>query len=315
MAWMFFNTAVCTDHAARRALALCAILFFSPTLFLSNSLSHRPLTPHLSLSPPPSLLQPRGWFHTLEIVHFSSGHGALAFIFQPVADVHLCGCVRWNVVWKCRFRFFHSPSRVALLPCSVPERVANRRQRASLRETGFRNKSKGTSAIQFCCGTTCATRPLGNVSPRRRFGHVTFVSWRGKLRLPRTGLAIKKPTCDWLGLWRPWSQGVWLWFCHWRRWGVFQHFYLSSLFLRAEGCTKTRVRWEMEDRSAYLRVRESRRKEARERKYVFVCQWKRAFLYDSRRVYETLPQPLCFVSCPRASLQFLMDSLRGPVWF
>ncbi len=27
------------------------------------------------------------------------------------------------------------------------------------------------------------------------------------------------------------------------------------------------------------------------------------------------PQPVCFVSCPWAGLQLLLDSLSGPVWF
>lgn len=80
--------------------------------------------------------------------------------------------------------------------------------------------------------------------------------------------------------------------------------------------SETCVRWEIEDRPAYLCVRESRRKSGGggERKYVFVCQWERLFsVIQGDCVWA--PQPVCFVSCPRAGLQFLLDSLRGPVWF
>lgn len=75
------------------------------------------------------------------------------------------------------------------------------------------------------------------------------------------------------------------------------------------------VRWEIEDRPAYLCVRESRRERGeRGRKYVFICQWERLFSVIQGD-FVWAPQPVCFVSCPWAGLQFLLDSLRGPVWF
>lgn len=71
----------------------------------------------------------------------------------------------------------------------------------------------------------------------------------------------------------------------------------------------------MEDRLAYWCVIESRRGGGGgERKYVFVCQWERLFSVIQGD-FVCAPKLECFVSCPWAGLQFLLDSLRGPVWF
>lgn len=178
----------------------------------------------------------------------------------------------------------------------LPERVANRREG---------NKSKGAGAILFCCGTTCAAgrpEPVRLEMFRRSVVSATYRSLCGEANSDSDYLRLdwwsRSPSVIWLA-WAVtaliprcfWRAVVW----RWRRWEVFRRFYASvHCFSELKG-TQTRVRWEMEDRSVYLRVRESRRGEARERRYVFVCQWEGLFsMIQGDRVRLT-PSP-CVLS-------------------